>query len=589
MRNWRAIVWLLVLCLAAPVMGQSIMEKLVTPGPLSGAHARLEAKCDSCHSSFRKEAQNGRCLACHKGVATDVATGTKFHGKFNPARTGACKSCHSEHKGRGGLIVLNQRTFNHAFTDFALTGAHARAKCTSCHRGNDYRGRPRDCAGCHGPFDPHKGQLGRNCQNCHTTSAWKPVQGFNHASTGFALTGAHRAVACMTCHAGQKWKLPETCVSCHARDDAHRGSRGTNCASCHTTANWNSATFDHSTTGFPLVGQHATAACAGCHGPGNANKHPARDCNSCHAKDDTHKGQNGPNCASCHNPRSWTQTSFDHDTMTRFALKGAHRQAQCQACHKQPAKLVKPPVTCIGCHTQDDAHKGGNGPDCERCHTVTSWKVVSFNHNTMTRFPLAGKHAQAKCESCHTKPPKELKLQTQCAACHAKDDKHLGKLGPDCGKCHTADGWAIGVRFTHDLTRVPLLGKHAQLACTACHADKTFSAKGTTCAACHADDHHKGTLGTPAPCQTCHNSTDWKAWRFNHDTQTKFSLTGKHQGLICSACHVRAGDPARTGNQCIDCHRRNDPHRGGFGEDCARCHTTNNFSEIIIRNGRPGG
>ena len=184
MRRLRAIVWLLVLCLAAPVMAQSIMEKLVTPGPLSGGHVRLESKCDACHSSFRKEAQNGRCLACHKGVATDVATGTKFHGKFAPARTGTCKSCHSEHKGRGSLIVLNQRTFNHAFTDFALTGAHARARCTSCHRGSDYRGRPRDCAGCHGPFDPHKGKLGRNCQNCHTTTAWKPVQGFNHASTG---------------------------------------------------------------------------------------------------------------------------------------------------------------------------------------------------------------------------------------------------------------------------------------------------------------------------------------------------------------------------------------------------------------------
>lgn len=66
---WLRLIWLACLVLAAPLAAQTIMERLVTPGPLSGAHARLEAKCDSCHSSFRKEAQNGRCAACHKGVA----------------------------------------------------------------------------------------------------------------------------------------------------------------------------------------------------------------------------------------------------------------------------------------------------------------------------------------------------------------------------------------------------------------------------------------------------------------------------------------------------------------------------------------
>lgn len=590
MQRLRALIWLALVCIAAPLMAQSIMERLVTPGPLSSAHARLEAKCDSCHSSFAKEAQNGKCLACHKGVAGDVATRTHFHGKFNPARTGACKSCHTEHKGRATrLIQLNQATFNHGFTEFELTGAHRSARCTSCHRGNDYRGRPRDCAGCHGPFDPHKGQLGRNCQNCHNTTAWKPASGFNHAATRFPLTGAHRALACASCHAAQRWHPGTTCISCHARDDAHKGSRGTNCAGCHVTTTWASASFDHSTTGFPLVGQHAGTACAGCHGAGNANKHPSRECIACHARDDKHKGQNGSNCASCHNPRGWSQTSFDHDRMTSFPLKGAHRSVECQACHKQPPKVAKPPVTCFGCHVQDDAHKGGNGQDCARCHTTASWKAVSFDHNTMTRFALTGKHAQARCEACHTRPPSELKLSGQCAACHARDDQHRGKLGGDCGRCHNAEGWSSGVRFDHDLTRFPLLGKHAQLGCQACHADKSFAAKGTTCAACHADDHHKGTLGTPAQCQSCHNSLDWKGWRFDHDAQTRFALTGKHRGLICSACHARAGDPARTGSQCIDCHRRDDPHRGGFGEDCQRCHVTSGFGEILIKGGKPGG
>lgn len=588
MRVARRLLWLLgliAMAMAAPALSQSIMERLITPGPLSGPHARLESKCDSCHSSFRKEAQNAKCAACHKGVAGDIASGTRFHGRFGPARTGSCKACHSEHKGRGlQLIRLDRGSFNHGLTDFALTGAHARASCAGCHgSGSNYRGVARDCAACHAAKDPHRGQLGKACQNCHSTAAWKPVQGFDHGRTGFALTGAHRQAACMDCHAGQRWKrLGTSCVACHARDDAHRGSRGTNCASCHNTSAWRAVTFDHDSTGFPLVGGHATAACAACHGANNANRHPVRTCIGCHAKDDKHKGANGTDCASCHNPRSWTLTSFDHDRMTRFPLKGAHRSAECAACHKQPPKVVKPPVTCIGCHAADDAHKGTRGQDCERCHTATAWKSVNFNHDTMTRFPLAGKHAALPCQSCHIRPASELKLSAECGACHAKDDAHAGKLGQACGRCHDSNSWRGKVRFDHDLTRFPLLGKHAQLACAACHSDKGFTARGLTCAACHDDKHHLGALGTPASCRNCHNTLDWKTWSFDHDSATQFALTGRHKGLICSACHARAGDPAKLGTQCVDCHRRNDVHHGGFGEDCERCHVTEGFNRIRI-------
>lgn len=586
------LVWLACALLAVPVAAQSVVERLITPGPLSSAHARLEARCDSCHTSFRKTAQNGQCSACHKGVGADIATGTRYHGKHTPARTAACKSCHSEHKGRGyALIRLDRAGFDHALSDYPLTGAHARVACASCHgAGSNYRGVPRDCASCHRKRDPHRGQLGAACQTCHVTAAWKPVRGFDHARTSFALTGAHRQATCIGCHAGQHWKgLATTCSSCHARDDAHKGSRGSNCAGCHTTAAWKTVTFDHAATGFPLVGGHAAATCASCHGPGNVNRHPGRTCIACHARDDTHKGQNGSDCASCHTPRSWRQTSFDHNRMTEFPLKGAHRTAKCEGCHKQPAKAVKPPATCFGCHAADDTHKGGNGMDCGRCHTAAAWKTVDFNHATMTDFPLAGKHARVRCEGCHVRPAGEVALSTQCGSCHAKDDVHVGNLGANCARCHTADGWLGQVSFDHELTRFPLLGRHAQATCAACHADKRFAAKGTGCAACHDDKHHQGTLGTPAQCQTCHNSGTWQAWSFDHDTATRFALTGRHKGLICSACHVRAGDPAKVGNQCADCHRRNDPHRGGFGEDCARCHVTSGFREILIDAGRRPG
>jgi len=589
MRRWAGLVWLAFLLAASPLLAQSVMERLVTPGPLSAAHARLESKCDACHTSFQKTAQNGRCTACHKGVGSDIAIGTKYHGKHAPARAGACKTCHSEHKGRAfAQIRLDRASFNHAFTDYPLTGAHQRATCAGCHGpGSNYRGLTRDCATCHARKDPHRGQLGRTCQSCHTTAAWKPVSGFNHARTGFALSGAHARAGCMSCHAGQRWKgLPDTCISCHARDDAHRGSRGTNCASCHTSATWRSATFDHASTGFALTGAHAGASCAGCHGAGNANKHPPRTCIACHARDDSHKGANGTDCASCHTTRSWQQASFDHDRMTEFPLKGAHRKVVCEGCHKQPPKAVRPPVTCFGCHAADDAHKGTKGLDCGSCHTPSAWKMANFDHARMTSFPLLGKHAALRCEGCHQQPASQVRLSTECGSCHAKDDPHRARLGGDCARCHDAAGWTATVRFDHDLSRFPLLGKHAALACTACHGDKTFSAKGTACADCHDDKHHGGTLGTPARCQDCHTNASWTAWKFDHDTATRFVLTGKHRGLICSACHTRAGDPAKQGSQCIDCHRRDDAHRGGFGEDCARCHVTSGFGQILIDAGR---
>ena len=96
MTLWRRLLLILAVVLAAPAFGQSIMERLITPGPLSAGHVLLESTCDSCHSSFRKEAQNGKCLACHKGIAADIATASHYHGKFAPAR-GTCKLIGTNH------------------------------------------------------------------------------------------------------------------------------------------------------------------------------------------------------------------------------------------------------------------------------------------------------------------------------------------------------------------------------------------------------------------------------------------------------------------------------------------------------------
>lgn len=573
----------LLLWSSMPALGQSVIERLITPGDLSNAHAKLEANCASCHESFSKGAQNSKCLSCHKPIGADAARQAGFHGRYAPARSGACKTCHTEHKGRAFDVArFDTARFNHALTDYPLTGGHAQATCAGCHgQAGRYRGTPTNCADCHAKEDPHKGQLGRDCQSCHAVAGWKQVKPFDHGKTGFALTGAHSGAACLSCHSGQKWKeLPATCNSCHARDDVHKGTRGTNCAQCHGTVAWKTLRFDHDTTGFPLLGAHDAASCASCHGANNSIKRPSKACSDCHARDDAHKGRNGQACQDCHNSRNWKQVSFDHERLTQFPLRGAHRTPTCNACHVEPARAVKLATECASCHTKDDVHKGTNGGDCARCHGDKDWKIVNFDHDRMTKFPLTGAHGTTKCETCHVQPADKVKLATDCVSCHRKDDAHSGKLGNACQDCHGTADWKTNVRFDHGLTRFPLLGKHTDVQCSTCHLDKSFAAKGVACADCHADDHHKGTLGKPSACASCHNSIDWKAWSFDHDKATSFQLTGAHRGLICSGCHIRAGDPAKVSTDCVSCHRRDDKHRGGFGTDCARCHTTNRFSEV---------
>src|SRR5438309_8176344 len=83
-----------------------------------------------------------------------------------------------------------------------------------------------------------------------------------------------------------------------------------------------SASFDHSTTGFPLTGAHTTVQCAQCHVNGNYTLTSANTaCASCHLKD--FQGTTYPNHVSsgfaqtsqqCHSTATWTSATFNHST-----------------------------------------------------------------------------------------------------------------------------------------------------------------------------------------------------------------------------------------------------------------------------------
>lgn len=497
----------------------SSLERLVMPGPVSAHHADTETMCTACHARFSREQQQDLCLACHTEITADIKDRAGFHGSAQTAGS-ACSDCHTEHEGRtADILGLDRGRFDHDVARFSLLGKHAELTCESCHT--------------------------------------EDQPSFHAAET--------------ECHA------------CHVEDDRHHGNLGTACADCHSETGWRDVRFDHQgVTGYGLTGKHAELTCAGCHVDEHYEGTP-NTCSGCHAADDAHSGRNGPQCESCHTTRNWQETSFDHFTRTGFALAGGHAGLMCESCHEGNTLARQTPTQCVACHRDDDVHEGVNGAQCHDCHRVTDWSDITFDHARDADFPLNGSHALLSCASCHVQPVEAARPATQCIGCHAEDDPHAGQLGQSCASCHGEVAWKQQVRFDHDLTRFPLLGRHEQAVCQDCHATPAYHDAANQCVDCHrADDAHERTLGTD--CGLCHNPNGWRLTTFDHDRQTAFALTGAHHGLDCSGCHR---EPAvdgvvRPSSTCGSCHRRDDVHDGEFGGDCAQCHTTTSFRDVGV-------
>ncbi|MBS0243296.1 MAG: cytochrome c3 family protein [Proteobacteria bacterium] len=427
----------------APARAQNSLERLVMPGALIEGHAKLETECSKCHSPFSPKAQNDLCLDCHKPIAADISARRGLHGMRPDAQSSACRQCHSEHKGRKADIVRSDpATFDHSKTNFALVGRHASTSCQGCHEaGKKHRAAPSACIDCHRSADPHRGQVASDCSGCHSAEGWTSISNFDHEKTKFSLTGAHREVACRSCHVGERYKgLSTVCGDCHQQRDIHQGRNGPKCNDCHKTTDWKFVSFDHDVnTKFPLLGKHRDTTCNKCHEQDPRRVRLETKCIACHVKDDAkaHKGQLGKDCLGCHGEAGWKKdVKFDHDR-SRFPLTGAHVKAKCEDCHK--ARTYKDaPTACAGCHNDKKSHDGRLGSDCAQCHTSIDWKKARFDHDRQTRFKLTGKHAQATCYSCHNvRNLQKIKLSGNCYDCHKLQDRHKGAFGRNCGVCHS--------------------------------------------------------------------------------------------------------------------------------------------------------
>ena len=304
-------------------------------------------------------------------------------------------------------------------------------------------------------------------------------------------------------------------------------------------------------------------------------------------------------CESCHTTLSWkpirAKPEFDHNSETKFPLRGMHQGVQCSQCHTNPV-FSKVGKLCADCHA--DIHARQMGAACQDCHTVRGWRVSVANvGNHFNRFPLLGAHAAVPCDACHKGAATGVfyGLSTSCVSCHLTDyqkanaPSHVAANLPlDCQTCHGIDHWQ-GAKFDHAaFTNFPLLGAHAQLDCSACHLNGQFAGTPVDCYSCHIKDYNAAqdpnhvTAGFPHDCLLCHSFASWQGATFNHN-MTPFPLTGAHTSVQCSACHI-GGKFAGTPTQCAGCHmpdfqNTNNPNhvQSGFPTQCDSCHTTTSW------------
>ncbi|MCC6249106.1 MAG: cytochrome C [Rubrivivax sp.] len=612
---WRPLL-VLVLALAVAAAGGAVraqsLESVLRPGDVIAGHAKWEDDCGQCHVRFDRAAQDGLCMACHKDVGADMRERRGYHGRLRAGA--ACRSCHTDHRGRNARIVqLDRATFDHAATDWPLRGRHAKAECAACHRpGRKWREADTDCRTCHHKDDVHRGGLGTACADCHGEDTWKNAK-FDHGKTRFALAGEHAAARCDACHRDGRFKdTPRACTTCHRDDDrrAHAGRFGERCESCHDARAWKPAAFAHdAVTRFALRGRHRQARCADCHGAPAAGSaagafalgrdKPGSACIDCHRKDDRHEGRLGADCGACHTEARWQERGrFDHDR-TDFALRGRHRDARCESCHRSAPPGLPPgappprlPRDCVGCHRGEDRHEGTLGVDCAACHGERDWKSAPKFDHAKTRFPLRDAHAAPglACKSCHADARRLRGTATDCVACHRANDRHEGQLGARCASCHDERSWKVPT-FDHARTRYVLVGAHLRTPCRDCHATPRFRDAPRECIACHRkDDRHAARLGTD--CAGCHNTRHWGLGSFDHTRRTPFVLDGAHAPLACERCHAAPAPAGRAtaalGTSCVSCHRRDDVHDGAFGGACEQCHVSARWKTVRPRGSRAG-
>jgi len=303
------------MCHTTTVWRPSTFDHNKTNFPLTGAHPAVP--CTQCHKNGVYVGTPAQCSGCHLAQAAAV---------LDPNHTGFptdCGGCHTTTR-------WSPSTFNHAKTNFPLTGAHIAVACNLCHKNSVYVGTPNTCgnAACHlqnyvNATNPKHGTgFSTDCASCHSTNAWQPAS-FDHSKASFPLTGAHLTTPCASCHKnGVYTGTPNTCGN----------------AACHLTRYNATTSPSHAAAAFPL------------------------------------------DCQTCHSTTAWQPSTWNHDTYFPISAGSHHspgRWSVCADCHTVPTNYAA--FSCINCHahspqsTVDGQHSGVSGYSytsaaCYHCH-----------------------------------------------------------------------------------------------------------------------------------------------------------------------------------------------------------------------------
>ena len=618
-----------------------------------------------------------QCTQCHvKPVFTDVSKNCKdCHTDVHQNKMGTnCADCHTVQ----GWNVAVQQVKDHQ-NRFPLLGAHAAVQCDDCHKSaavGQFQGLSTACISCHlkdyqqtqtmgGNVPNHvTAQFPQTCETCHTFDSWLGAS-VNHAAPpiNFPLTNGHANVPCASCHVGGNYNLQIAATDCgnsqchlttwqQTSNPQHSAAATVfpiaGCSNCHNTVSWQNATFDHSTTGFPLTNSHQLApagkvtTCTDCHINNNYNLQiQPTDCGNsqCHLNTNYGGGWQGTtdpvhsaagtafaatNCSNCHNTVSFLTATFDHAS-TGWPLLGSHQLAPagkvnaCTDCHvNNNYTFTSANTDCYGCHQaawNSTPSFGGNVPNhitagfptslCSQCHDTIAWTDSTFNHAN-TGFPLTSSHQIAPagkvtgCDQCHLGNYSSLAIQpTDCgnSQCHlttwqqTNNPTHSSAGAPfavaNCSTCHNPTLWT-NVVFDHAVTGWPLTGSHQLapagkvVACTDCHIGNNYNltAANTDCYGCHQTAWQSTTtIGGSVPnhitagfstsmCSTCHDTLLWADGKFDHTT-TGFPLQGPH--MLPPRTTV-TGAIGPMVNACTDCHIGGNYTTGYPTTDCYGCH-----------------
>ncbi len=571
----------------APILGQGIFSQ--SPGPLSEAHKSIsENDCGKCHEKGKaSKTLSSACTAegCHASdIGRNRTNKTGLHGsQLVINRT--CGECHSDHQGRafdmiddpnpkakvGGQTVPasawgvamqsasgSQKSWDHDLTGYKLIGGH-KIDCDKCHKPTEKRassstrtflGTDQACLSCHENY--HKfpaGDRNEDCLICHTFFSWKKFnRNYDHSKTAFPLKGGHQNVECSECHAKGKPFAPlahDTCETCHAGDGLRVHAK----------------TF-------------ATHKCEFCHSEGSGNSSTRQN---------------------------WARLKVetrDHKKYAKYDAEGAHAKLACATCHKGLKSTPEKGADgeCTACHNNIHGEKWVEKKPCEKCHTQERWTpltVENKDHKSWSRFDLTGRHLQLDCVRCH-RDLAEIPQQRVCGYCHTdfhEQEKGVSR-GKNCAQCHNTSSWQDS--FDHNKTKFPLTGQHVEVECEKCHKEmsKNVFKHDTACKSCHPTVH-LGKLSDD--CTKCHETKGWEDEKFDHQKDSDFPLTGRHQQVDCYKCHLDLGFKG-TPERCNQCHW--DYHKGAWGPtQCDQCHnerrwnverntlvfqTLHNYGEIVL-------